>query len=168
MTPKEDLNEKIFKLHIAGFDDDYSYLDFYPVSQADGTISANKLFKNIQRTWLDRQTQNNVKVSNSFIQAVAGATNWDYYFEQAKTQYLENPNEDVEIVIFGHTHVPSYYTTEKGKLYVNSGTWVDHNTDFPKATRTFVVVESGEKDLVEIYSYLENGTLQDLKPIVSK
>ena len=168
MTPKEDLNEKIFKLHIAGFDDDYSYLDFYPVTQADGTISANKLFKNIQRTWQDRQIQNNVKVSNSFIQAVAGANNWDYYFDQAKIQYLENPNEKVDIVIFGHTHVPSYYTTEEGKLYVNSGTWVDHNTDFPEATRTFVVVESGKKDLAEIYSYLEDGTLQDLKPIVSK
>ncbi|WP_186843112.1 hypothetical protein [Acetobacterium fimetarium] len=34
-----------------GVNDAYSYLDFYPAQQADGTISAPVLFKNIQRTW---------------------------------------------------------------------------------------------------------------------
>src|SRR5574344_1319282 len=72
MTPKESLDEKIFKMHIAGFNDDYTYLDFYPQQQADGTISA-KLFKNIQRTWAERQQQNNVKKPTLFLKAVLGA-----------------------------------------------------------------------------------------------
>src|SRR5574344_1718019 len=77
-TPNEELKAKIFKMHIAGFNDDYSYLDFYPQLQPDGTRSG-KLYKNIQRTWAERQKQNNVKVPNSFMEALNGAINWDYY-----------------------------------------------------------------------------------------
>ena len=40
MTPKESLDEKIFDMRIAGFNDAYTYLDFYPVKQKDGKISA--------------------------------------------------------------------------------------------------------------------------------
>src|SRR5574344_175185 len=72
MTPKESLDEKIFKMHIAGFDDDYTYLDFYPQLQSDGTISG-RLYKNIQRTWAERQQQNNVKKPTLFLKAVLGA-----------------------------------------------------------------------------------------------
>ncbi len=66
------LTRKIFDMHIAGFDDAYTYLDFFPAQQADGTISAPVLFRNIQRTWAERQTINNVKVPNSFLEAVSG------------------------------------------------------------------------------------------------
>ncbi len=50
MTPYESLDQKIFDIKIAGFDDSYTYLDFYPSQQEDETISAPVLFKNIQRT----------------------------------------------------------------------------------------------------------------------
>ncbi|WP_329904712.1 metallophosphoesterase [Porphyromonas pogonae] len=160
-TPKEGLNEKIFKMHIAGFNDDYSYLDFYPQEQPDGTISG-KLFKNIQRTWGTRQEQNKVKKPNTFLSAISGTINWDYYFEQARVQYLENSNENVNVVVFGHTHVPTLKKLTNGKYYVNDGTWVDDNTDYPEATRTFAVITTGDKNTVGLYMYEKNGNITNI------
>lgn len=168
MTPKEGIDEKIFNMYIAGFDDAYSYLDFYPAQQKDGTISAPVLFKNIQRTWGERQKINNVKVPNSFIEAVAGTLNWEYYFRQAKTQYLENQNENVDVVVFGHTHVPTYQDMGNGKYYLNDGTWIDNNTDYPDATRTFTVITTGNKDTAALYRFAENGSVIDIGASVSK
>ena len=168
MTPNESLEEKIFDMHMDGFDDAYTYLDFYPAQQADGTISAPVLFKNIQRTWDERQKVNQVKAPNSFVEAVAGAVDWEYYFRQAKAQYLENPDENVDVVVFGHTHVPAYRATENGKCYINDGTWIDHNTDYPAATRTFAVITTGEKSTAGLYMYEENGAVTDITASVSK
>ena len=167
MTPKESLDQKIFDMHIAGFDDAYTYLDFYPAQQADGTISAPVLFRNIQRTWDKRQQINNVKVPNSFIEAIAGAVNWEYYFGQAKAQYLENKAERVDVVVFGHTHVPAYRDMGSGKYYLNSGTWIDHNTDYPDATRTFAVITAGSTACA-LYRYAEDGSVIDIAASVSK
>lgn len=168
MTPNEGLEEKIFDMHMDGFDDSYTYLDFYPAQQTDGTISAPVLFQNIQRTWAERQRVNQVKVPNSFVEAVAGAVDWEYYFRQAKAQYLENPDENVDVVVFGHTHVPSYRAMDNGKYYINEGTWIDHNTDYPDATRTFTVITTGEKTTPALYMYNEDGSLADIAADVSK
>lgn len=105
ITPNESLDENIFDMHIAGFDGTYTYLDFFPAKQADGTISAPVLFRNIQRTWDARQKLNNIKVQNTFIEAVSGTLDWNYFFKQAKTQYIDNPNDTVDIVVFGHESV---------------------------------------------------------------
>lgn len=168
MTPNEDLDEKIFDMHIAGFDDAYTYLDFYPAQQADGTISAPVLFRNIQRTWAERQTLNNVKIPNSFIEAAAGTLDWNYYVRQAKAQYLDNPDENVDVVVFGHTHVPTYQDMGDGKYYLNDGTWIDHNTDYPDAARTFAVITTGDKTTAALYSYMEDGSIKDISASVSK
>lgn len=168
MTPNEGLDEKIFDMHISGFDDAYTYLDFYPAQQGDGTISAPVLFKNIQRTWAERQTINNVKVPNSFIEAVSGTVDWEYYFRQARAQYLDNPNESVDVVVFGHTHVPAYGDIGNGKYYLNSGTWIDHNTDYPDATRTFAVITTGNSNTVAIYRFMEDCSILDIGVSVSK
>ena len=168
ITPNESLDQKIFDVRIAGFNNAYTYLDFYPAQQADGTISAPVLFKNIQRTWAERQKINNIKVPNTFIEAVAGTLDWGYFFNQAKKQYLENPNENVDIVLFGHTHVPSFLDIGNGKLYINEGTWIDHNTDHPDATRTFAVVTTGDKDAAVLYKYMEDGSLSDISASVNK
>ena len=149
-------------MHIGGFDDAYTYLDFYPAQQADGTISAPVLFKNIQRTWEQRQTVNNVKVHNSFLEAVAGAQDWDYYFRQAELQYLQNSEEKVDVVVFGHTHVPDYEKTESGKYFVNDGTWIDHNTDYPEISRSFAVITTGEKDTAALYSFGKDYSAMDV------
>ena len=151
-----------------GVNDAYSYLDFYPAQQADGTISAPVLFKNIQRTWDERQSLNKIKVSNSFSEAVAGALDWEYYFGQAKTQYLENSNENVDVVLFGHTHVPIYQELGDGQYYLNTGTWVDHNTNSPEAARTFAVITTGKKDTTALYSYGQDGAVKDVSVLFSK
>ena len=145
MTPNESLDEKIFDMHMAGFDDAYTYLDFYPAQQANGMISAPVLFQNIQRTWDERQKINQVKIPNSFLEAVAGTVDWEYFFRQAKVQYLENPNENVDVVVFGHTHVPSYCAMDNGKYYINEGNWIDHNADYKEATSIFSVITPVEQ-----------------------
>ena len=167
MTPNEALDEKIFDMRVSGFDDVYSFLDFYPAQQEDGTISAPVLFKNIQRTWDERQTINQVKIPNSFIEAVAGTLDWSYFSAQARTQYLNNPNENVDVVVFGHTHVPAYDDLGNGKLYINDGTWIDHNTDRPDATRTFAVITTGEEVTAGLYRYMEDGTVIDISEVYS-
>lgn len=168
ITPKEGLNKKIFDIRIAGFNNAYTYLDFYPIQKKDGTISAPVLYKNIQRTWGKRQTINQVNVPNTFIEAVAGTVNWDYYVQQAKTQYLDNPKKNIDIVVFGHTHVPMYRDLGNGKYYLNDGTWIDNNTDYPAATRTFTVITTGTKDTAGVYKYAEDGTVVDISASVSK
>ena len=168
VTPNEGLDEKIFDMHISGFDDAYTYLDFYPAQQEDGTISAPVLFKNIQRTWAERQTINNVKIPNSFLAAVAGTISLEYYFGQARTQYLDNPKENVDVVVFGHTHVPEYGDIGNGKYYLNSGTWIDHNTDYPDATRTFAVITTGDSNTVAMYRFMEDCSILDIGASVSK
>lgn len=162
ITPNEDLNKKIFDMRIAGFNDAYTYLDFFPSQQADGTISAPVLFKNIQRTWAERQMINKVKKPNSFIEAVAGTLSWEYFAKQAKVQYLDNPDENVDVVVFGHTHVPKYQDLGDGKYYINSGTWIDHNTSYPDADRTFAVITTGDKNTAAVYSFNEDGSLKDI------
>ncbi len=168
LTPNEGLDEKIFDMHIAGFDDAYTYLDFYPAQQADGTISAPVLFKNIQRTWEERQTINKVKIPTSFLEAVAGTLDGEYFFSQAKAQYLNNPNENVDVVVFGHTHVPAYKSLDDGKFYINEGTWIDNNTNYPEAARTFAVITTGEKTTAGLYQYEEDGSVTDIAASVGK
>lgn len=168
ITPSTKLEDEIFDMKIAGFNDKYTYLDFYPAQQKDNTISAPVLFKNIQRTWAERQKLNNVKVPSSFIESVSGALDWEYFFKQAKIQYIENPKENVDVVVFGHTHVPVYQNIGNGKYYVNDGTWIDDNTDYPPATRTFTVITTGKKDTALLYTYNEDGSISDISASVSK
>lgn len=162
MTPNEALEEKIFDMRVSGFDDAYSFLDFYPAQQEDGTISAPVLFQNIQRTWAERQAINRVKVPGSFIESVAGTLDWRYFSGQAMTQYLNNPDESVDVVVFGHTHVPVYDDLGGRKYYINDGTWIDHNTNVPEATRTFAVITTGEEVTAGLCRYMEDGSVSDI------
>ena len=167
MTPNEALDEKIFDMRVSGFDDAYSFLDFYPAQQEDGTISAPVLFRNIQRTWDERQEINQVKVPGSFIEAVAGTLDWRYFSGQARTQYLNNPGENVDVVVFGHTHVPVYDELGGGKYYINDGTWIDHNTNVPEATRTFAVITTGVEVKAGLYRFMEDGAVIDISELYS-
>ena len=153
MTPTEAQDAPIFDVHIAGFDDTYTYMDYYPRQMADGTISAPVLYKNIQRTWEERQKLNNMRVHNDFAEAVAGIFSWEYFYSQARRQYLENPKENVDVVVFGHTHEPVFMTTDEGKIYVNSGTWIDDNSADSDRTRTYVEITTGQKDEVRLRDF---------------
>jgi len=164
MTPKAGFEEKSIALDIDGYHGAYSIADMFPILQQDGTISAPLLYRNFQRTWDERQKRNLVKIPTSFIPSVAGALGFEFLAQQAKTQYLENPaTAQVEVVIFGHTHIPQYLPLGNGKTYVNSGTWIDHNTsDKAMTTRTFVVVDAGVKTSATLYQYGEDGFVKDI------
>ena len=162
ITPNEGLDEEIFDMRVAGFDDAYTFLDFYPAQQPDGTISAPVLYRNIQRTWDERQMLNKVKVKNSFIEAASGALDWKYFLKQARVQYIDNPEESVDIVVFGHTHGPTLQNLGTGAYYINSGTWIDDNTVYPDGARTFTVITDGKENSVVLYSFGEDGSLVDL------
>jgi len=162
ITPNETIDQKIFDMHIAGFNDSYSFRDFYPAMQQNGTITAPVLFPNIQRTWVERQEINQVKVANTFIEAALGTTSRDYFASQAQRQYLNHPDENVDVVVFGHTHVPVYQDFGNGKYYVNAGTWVDNNNLIKDATRTFAVVESGEGHVVALKKTMDDGSVSDI------
>jgi UDP-2,3-diacylglucosamine pyrophosphatase LpxH len=168
ITPKEDPSAPVFDMHTSGFNGKFTYLDFYPAQQSDGRISAPVLFKDIQRTWQQRQTINQVAVPNTFIEALGGAQDWSYYYTQAKTQYLQNPDRNVDVVVFGHTHVPQYRALGNGKVYVNDGTWIDHNTDSPAATRTFAVITTGSQDTSAVFMYQPDGTIADITASISQ
>ena len=70
--------------------------------------------------------------------------------------------------MFGHTHVPTIKDIGEGALYVNTGTWVDNNTNYPDAARTFTVITAAEKDTATLYSFAEDGALIDIGEGASK
>ena len=159
VTTPDAFDAKIFTLKAGKFTGHYSQKDMYPVEQADGTISAPVLFRNFQRSWAKRQKQNKVNIPNAFLVAGAKAGEPGYFYQCAQEQYLHNPKASYEVVVFGHTHIPDYQKTDS-KCYVNTGTWVDYNLDYPQATRTFAVIETGSKDKTTLYVYKENGRLE--------
>ena len=167
ITPREGFADKVFNLEAAGFHGSYSLQDMYPVEQADGTISAPVLFRNFQRSWDERQRLNAMGRRIPFIDAAANAQKPDYFYRCARQQYWENPQQAREVVVFGHTHVPDFQQ-QGARYYLNTGTWVDHNSDYPTATRTFGVIGTGEQNQAALYMYNPDGTLTDLSGIGKK
>ena len=151
ITPKTDFREKAFAVkNIGGFQSSFSVEDFYPIQQEDGSISASVLYRNFQRTWNLRQEENMVKVLIPFSEAVQNVlkNSATLYCKQAQQQYLDNENETVDVVVFGHTHIPELKRFDTGKLYINSGAWTDHNPYSKDGlSRTFVVVYEDEEQV---------------------
>ncbi|MFA7645186.1 MAG: hypothetical protein WCX92_08325, partial [Thermovirgaceae bacterium] len=63
---------------------------------------------------------------------------------------------------FGHTHEPRIIPSEthdgKKAVYVNAGTWIDHNNDLE--TMTFVVITAqGSERHAGLYYYSHEGTI---------
>jgi UDP-2,3-diacylglucosamine pyrophosphatase LpxH len=161
ISVREGFEEKVFNIKSCGLNDSYSLKDMYPVEQADGTISAPVLFKNFQRTWDKRQEMNDVVIKIPFLEAGASAGKPAYFYDCAKKQYLENSHKSYDIVIFGHTHVPDFQHTGK-QYYINTGTWVDHNSDYPAATRTFSVIETSASSKANLFVYGEDGSIKNV------
>jgi UDP-2,3-diacylglucosamine pyrophosphatase LpxH len=170
ITPTDGFGDKLLDLRIDGYNDTYSIQDLYPVINEQGEISAPVLFPNYQRTWEERQKANGVKVPSSFAIASLGALDSTYFESQARAQFnVDKAESDTSVVLFGHTHIPVYYDYGDGHYYVNTGTWIDHNTnskdtDGSLLSRTFAVVTTGPSSTaVDIYHYQANGKLRDLK-----
>lgn len=160
-TPDADFTEPIFEMHIAGLDGAWSEYDICPRQMEDGTISAPILYRNFQRTWDARQKANDVRSMIPFIEAAQGTSQASYFRSEAERQYLEDAGSGIDVVVFGHTHIPDFRDYGDGRFYANSGTWVDDNLD-AEVTRTFAVVTTGEVDAVALYAYGGDGRLTDI------
>lgn len=160
---KAGFTDPVINLDVDGYNGSFALSDLLPTLQADGTISA-ALYANIQRHWDALQEANGVAVKLPYDVATARAQDSTFCDEQAVTQYF-NLDPEIDIVVFGHTHVPIYTTYSQGynreKTYVNSGTWIDKN--LLGADMTFVVIESGqETSAVRLMQYAADGTITDL------
>jgi UDP-2,3-diacylglucosamine pyrophosphatase LpxH len=142
------LSEKIIVTGVNGFTEKYSINDLLPYQVTAGGAIDVKLFKGIQDTWDERQRLNHVAVSIPAEQAILGSASEDESENQAQIQYFMNPDSNKRIVVFGHTHGAKIVSSESYKgektIYVNSGTWIDHNPD--ATTRNFVVIAPQSAD----------------------
>lgn len=161
---KEGFEEEIITTHIDGFTESYAMSDLMPrQATAGGMIDVN-LFHGIQDTWKERQNLNRVAVEipvrNAIVES-ASAASTDH---QAVVQYFHNPESDVRIVVFGHTHearmIPSETHDGKPAVYLNSGTWIDKN-EMP--TQTFVVITPKDSARhVGLYRYSHEGAILNM------
>lgn len=152
----EDLDAKVIDAGFAGFPEAVSISDVIPAVDAQGKINA-RLFQHFQDNWDEIQTHNLVKTHISFSDAVMQSATSTFVDSQAVAQYF-NVDPSVEVVVFGHTHVPLYQEIDTNKVYANSGTWIDENT--LGATATFVLIAMGEAtDTVEVYQYGADGSM---------
>ena len=160
-TPRVGFDEKIFDMRIAGFHDVYSEADICPRLEEDGRISAPVLYRDFQRTWDERQRINNVPVPIGFREAARGASEIPFFKRQASVQHLDRPESGIDVVVFGHTHVPDFHDFGNGRYYLNDGTWIDDNLD-GDYTCTFALIESGEVDTARVCVYNEDGSVADI------
>lgn len=154
-------DEELIVTNIDGFTKTYKVKDLVPFQTTPGGEIEVDLFKGIQDKWEQRQAHNRVPVPISTLQAIKNSANENETDEQAKTQYFNNPNSDVRIVVFGHTHVAKIETSldhkNRKSIYVNSGTWIDHNSQ-AKTKMEFVVITPQKSDAssqttVKLYNF---------------
>ncbi|MEN6455396.1 MAG: metallophosphoesterase [Prolixibacteraceae bacterium] len=131
---KDNFSDPIIKTNIGGYTKTYAINDILPKnSTTDGSIQVN-LYNGLftQANWDARATYNNVPVMTEINTALAGSLETGFIDGQSELQYFENPQSNVRIVVFGHTHKPMIktYTNLSGKpcIYANSGTWEDQKT----------------------------------------
>lgn len=128
--------------NVNGFTDTYSVNDLLPSQTEEGGLIEVDLYAGAQDRWTERCELNNVPIAIPVMTAIPGAISNDLTDSMAVTQYFENPNSDVKLVVFGHTHEPKIIASEnlvgEKTLYANSGTWIDHNPD--KTTMNFVII----------------------------
>lgn len=160
-TPDIDFDEKVFEAKFTGLTGPYSEYDLCPRMMDDGTISAPTLYRNFQRTWDERQSVNKVQAKLPFIEAVLGTGKAEYWRKQAKTQYLEKADSGIDVVVFGHSHIPDFHDFGEGRYYINDGTWIDENLN-AAFTRTFAVITTGATDSATLYLYDADGSITDI------
>lgn len=161
-------NEKIITTNVNGFTDTYSVNDLLPYqTNLDGQIDV-KLYQGIQDTWKERQVLNEVKIDIPIDRAIKYVADPNELDSQASMQYFMNPDSDKRIVVFGHTHIakitPLKNIAGEKSIYVNSGTWIDHNPG--KATMNFVVITPQDADPssqteVKLYNF-ENEVISEM------
>lgn len=163
---KKQFDEKFIKVSVDGFQGEFSLSDVVPSVTEDG-VSA-RLYSHMQRNWDEIQKRNKVPAHIDILEQLKRLTDQSLRADYAKRQYFDI-DESVDVVVFGHTHVPFYreYTEEydRKKIYVNEGTWIDNNMDDPENTATFAEIESSDEDTkVKLLKCIpdENGKLDKI------
>ncbi len=154
-------DENIIVTNFDGFTGTYSVNDLVPYQTTPGGEIDVVLYSGIQDTWNQRQIHNHVAVPIPTDRAIENSASESELSEQAKIQYFKNPNSDVRIVVFGHTHVAKMESSldHNGKkaIYANSGTWIDHNS-LSSTKMEFVVITPQSDDdnsltYVKLYNF---------------
>jgi UDP-2,3-diacylglucosamine pyrophosphatase LpxH len=155
-------DEKIITTNVDGFTGNYAINNLLPFQSTPGGNLGVNLYKGIQDTWKERQKINHVAVDIPTDRAINYVADPKESDNQAAIQYFTNPDSDKRIVIFGHTHaakiIASENSTGKKTIYVNSGTWIDHNAE--NTTMNFVVISLQNSDpnsqtTVKLYNFQE-------------
>lgn len=155
-------DEEIIVTNIDGFTGSYAVNDLLPVQSTPGGIIDVNLYKGVQDSWEQRQAYNHVPVSIPAQQAITGSASAELTDNQAKNQYFLNPDSDVKLVVFGHTHVPTIKASidhlGQKTIYANSGTWIDHNTLDTVSAMNFVIItpqdiDTASQTQVKLYSF---------------
>lgn len=157
-------NDKVIYCGVNGYDDCFSLSDLLPTVQDDGSISA-VLYADVQKRWDTIQEANGVVARNPYATAVAGALDHAFCDQQAVKQYF-NVDPTVDVVVFGHSHVPVITRFTEGynreKVYANSGTWID--TNLLGEDRCFVAIESGaQSTAVRLMQYRTDGSVCEIE-----
>ncbi len=157
----ESFGEEFIRVDVDGFRGIFSINDLIPISNDDGIYA--KLYKNVQRNWAEVQRRNFVPSPNSPLESLKNLLNKQYYIDLSKKQYFDL-DPTVDVVVFGHTHLPAYKVYEgydRPKIVVNEGTWIDSNSEDPENTATFALIESTADDTkVELLKYADGEFLK--------
>lgn len=127
---KDNFDEKIIKTNIGKLTQDYCINDIVPYNAKNGSIEMNLFNGNCdQKAWEKRLAFNNVPIMTKVNEALQGSHDTKFLDNQSDTQFFQNKNSKVRVVIFGHTHIPMIksFTNLTGQecIYANSGTWVE-------------------------------------------
>ena len=159
-------DDKIFVTNVGGFTGTFSMNEFLPYNNATtGSLQVDR-YKDAftQANWEKRLKYNNVPVMTDVANAVIGSLKTEFIDNQSNVQYFQNPQSDVRVVIFGHTHIPMIKASTSCKneacIYANSGTWVDQKVrdqlgepavDQDPINMHFVVVTPRSEDKSKLY-----------------
>ena len=164
MPVKESFDEKFIKVAVDGLFGEFALSDLLPQVRPDGSLNA-PLYRNITENWDEVQRINLVPVPVTAEHSLKHAADNKERFEELPARVYFDVDPSVDVVVFGHTHVPGYrpFTGyDRPKVFANSGTWVDNNMDDPNNTATFVMIESSPgDDLVQTLKVLGDGKAED-------
>lgn len=161
-------DENIIVTNINGFTETYAINDLIPFQETPGGFIDMNLYKGSLDNWDERQTANHVPVHIPTMLALTEAATDTGTDDQADLQYFSNPDSEVRIVVFGHTHVarivPGENLDGRKTIYVNSGTWIDHNPS--GSTMNFVVItpqglDTDSLTTVKLYR-MNDGVMEEL------
>ena len=160
---KEGMEDKFIKVNVDGFEGAFSLSDIYPVGTDEGITA--RLYGHFQRNWDELQRRNLVPAPIDLTEQLSRMTEQSLRAEYARREYIDL-DPTVDVVVFGHTHVPYYQEFEgydRKKIYVNEGTWIDHNMDDPDNTAVFADITSDASDTkVELKKCIGDGKVEDI------